>query len=441
MRRPRTLRGSLHRRRLRTVGARITVLTIAFNIALTRSVASDADNRLRTQAAAAATTVAVEDGAIKVLESRFDAALDRQVWVFAGTRPVEQPGGNQALLRSAVALAGTSHVLRDLPEQEYRLYSVPLRDHGRQIGTVVSGLSLAGYDRTQDFALIASLALAALLLAAVTALTWVVIGRALLPVRDMTRSAASWSAQGDAHRFGSTPRHDELGELAQTFDALLDRVAASLRHEQRLSAELSHELRTPLARIVAEVELLQRRERAADERAAAYGAIARSAQRMSDIVATLMAAARADAGLDRGRCDIAVVLREFKEEWPAGGVQLSTSVDGESVTAGVESEVVHRILAPLLDNARRHARGDVHVTAASADGRVAVTVADDGAGVPAELLEHVFEPGAQIGDLNGHGGAGLGLALSRRLARAAGGDVRAESATAGGAAFCVELPV
>jgi signal transduction histidine kinase len=78
-------------------------------------------------------------------------------------------------------------------------------------------------------------------------------------------------------RFGPEPRPGELGELARRFDGLLDRLAASLRHEPRLSAELSHELRTPLARIVAEVELLQRRERAPEDRRDAYAVIDRSA--------------------------------------------------------------------------------------------------------------------------------------------------------------------
>ena len=110
-------------------------------------------------------------------------------------------------------------------------------------------------------------------------LTWITVGRALAPVREMTASAADWSEHDLAQRFGATPRPDELGELAKTFDALLDRVAASLRHEQRLSAELSHELRTPLARIMAEVELLQRRERPPEERAEAYASSAAAPSR------------------------------------------------------------------------------------------------------------------------------------------------------------------
>jgi signal transduction histidine kinase len=438
MRRPRTLRGRFTAVGVALAAVTIAVLTVAFNVALNRSADSDANSRLRSQAGAAATTVGVRSGRVVPRESPNDAAIDREVWIYAGSRALERPPANVDVQRAADALAGKAHVFRDLPRPEFRLYALPLTDGGRQVGTVVAGLSLAGYDRTTDLALVGSLALAAVLLVAVAALTWVVVGRALSPVREMTRSAASWSEGGGEQRFGVTPRPDELGELAQTFDTLLDRVAASLRHEQRLSAELSHELRTPLARITGEIELLQRRERATEERAQAYASIGRSARQMSEILETLMAAARADAGLDTGHCDVASVLDGIAREWPPAGAELSTTMADAAVTAGVDGEVVERILAPLLDNARRYARSRVQLTAATAGGRVLVTVTDDGPGVPDDALERVFDPGVRVGDA--HGGAGLGLALSRRLARAAGGDVRAESGERGGAAFRVELP-
>jgi signal transduction histidine kinase len=437
MRRPRTLRGQFTAVGVALAAVTIAVLTVAFNVTLMRSADGDANSRLRSQAGAAATTMSLRGGRVVPRESPNDTAIDREVWIYQGTRPVERPPASADVQRAADALAGRAHAFHTLRDPDFRLYALPLTAAGRQVGTVVAGLSLAGYDRTTDLALSGSLLLAVVLLAAVAALTWIVVGRALSPVRDMTRSAASWSERGGAQRFGVTPRPDELGELATTFDTLLDRVAASLRHEQRLSAELSHELRTPLARITAEVELLQRRERAPTERAEAYAAMARSARQMSEILETLMAAARADSGLDSGHCDVASVLDDIAREWPPEGAELTTRVVDDAVSAGVDGEVVERILAPLLDNARRYARTHVELTAAAAGGRVLVTVADDGPGVPADALDRVFEPGVRVGDA--HGGAGLGLALARRLARAAGGDVSAERPDHG-AAFRVELP-
>jgi signal transduction histidine kinase len=326
-----------------------------------------------------------------------------------------------------------------------RFYAAPLTNGKRQAGTVVAAQSLAAYERTTELALVGSLALGVVLLAAVGVLTWSTVGRALDPIRDMTHSAADWSEHDLAQRFGATPRPDELGELARTFDALFDRVAASLRHEQRLSAELSHELRTPLSRIVAEVELLQRRERSPEDRREGYDLIARNAEQMSGILETLMAAARAEAQIGADRSEIGDVLARVASAWaPALAerhIELEVRPPDAPTTAGVDAVVVERIVAPLLDNAGRFARSRVVLSARPTAGGVLLSVADDGPGVPAEERETIFEPGARSRVANGHGGAGLGLPLARRLATAIGGDVTLASAEpALGAEFRVKLP-
>jgi signal transduction histidine kinase len=434
-----TLRGRLTAIAFVVALIAISVLTVAFNLLLARSLDRDADHRLRAQAAAASTTVVSHGGRLSLRESPDDAALDRQVWVYDGRRAIERPAAAGAVQHAADALAGHSRAFRDLPGRELRLYAAPVDAGGRRAGTVVAGQSLAAYDRTTDLALIGSLALGAVLLAAVLLLTSLMIGRALARVRDLTSSAAEWTEHDDPRRFGSAPRPDELGELARTLDSMMDRVASSLRHEQRLSAELSHELRTPLARITAEVDLLERRERAPEERSAAYAAIARSAGQMSEILETLMAAARADAGLGSGRSELAATLESLRRRWEEspGAVALQLDTGGSRLVAGVDREVVERILSPLLENGRRHARSRVRVGGRSAHGRLVVTVADDGPGIPDDARERIFEPGVRLGEDGG--GAGLGLALARRLARAAGGDVTAELAPAGGLVR-VELP-
>jgi signal transduction histidine kinase len=442
----RTLRGRLTAVALLVAAVAIAALTIAFNLLLAGSLDGDANSRLRAQAAAAATTIDVRGGHVHTVQAPNDGAVDRRVWVYDGTRAIERPPGDAELQRAADALAGQRRVFDDLPgDREVRLYAAPVLDGGRQVGTIVAAQSLSAYDRTTDLAGIGSLALALVLLAAMFLVTRQAIGRALGPVRAMTRDAAAWSEHEPGRRFGAQDRPDELGELADTFDALLDRVAASLRHEQRLSAELSHELRTPLSRIVAEVELLQRRDRPLDERTEAYGSIVRSAEQMSAILETLMAASRADAGLDRGRSELRAVLAGLAETWEhpyaARGVALDVELPQAGATVGVDAEVVERILAPVLDNAARHARATVRVTTATSGGRVRITVTDDGPGVAAEALQRVFEPGVRLVHDDGHGGSGLGLPLARRLARAANGDVTAVASTApDGATFVVELP-
>jgi two-component system heavy metal sensor histidine kinase CusS len=444
MRRFRTLRGRLTAFAVLAAALAVGLLVIAFNLVLGASLDRDANSRLRSRAAAAATTVETERGRVQVRESAADEAIDSQVWVFQGNRAVVRANAPAAVQRAVTSLAGGPRRFADVPGRDARLYTLPLTDDGRRLGTVVVGLSLEAYDRTSDIALLASAVLAAILLGAVYGVTWLTIGRALRPVTAMTRSAAMWSEDEGDRRFGTEPRPDELGELAATFDALLDRVSASLRHEQRLSAELSHELRTPLARITAEVELLQRRERSPEARGEAYERLGRSADQMSRILETLMAAARAEGQSQPGRSLLGQALEGLAAEWDGPlserGVRLSVASEREDVTVGVDAELVERIVAPLLDNAGRHANAEVSVEAARHDGRVRLTVRDDGPGLSPGEEERIFEPGVSGARANGHTGAGLGLALARRLARAVGGEVSAESDGRPGAAFEVDLP-
>jgi signal transduction histidine kinase len=445
MRSFRTLRGRLTAVALLAALVGITALTVVFNVVLTRSLDADADSRLRSLAAAAGTTVVHRQGHLRLRESPDDAALDQQVWIYEGTRAIERPPAIPELQRAADALAGQTNVFDDVLGGEVRLHAAPLTDDGIRTGTVVTGTSLVAYRRTLAVALIGSLAFAALLLAAVFWLTWVTIGRALDPVRQMTRLAVAWSENEPGRRFGATPRRpDELGELAQAFDALLDRVAGSLRHEQRLSAELSHELRTPLSRVIAEIELLQRRERSREDRDEGHALIARSADQMSGILETLMAAARTDARLDAGRSEVGDTLTRMADEFvpPPGArdVMVDLRTPPAPLMAGVDADIVERIVAPLLDNAGRFARSRVTLGAAADHGRVIVTVADDGPGVPDDARVAIFEPGTAT-PTAGHSGAGLGLPLARRLAKAAGGDVTLSPGAPGaGAEFRVVLP-
>jgi len=439
MTRPRTLRARVAL--LSALAGAVVVVTLvaAFNLALRASLTNDVRDRLRTTAEAVAATTVVRDGRVVVRAPRGRGPVEGQVWIYEGTRALRRPAASERLQRAADALAGQSETYDRLGDHIAELYAEPITDgRRRQVGTVVTAELLDAWDHTTDLALAGSSALGALLVVAILGLAWSATGRALAPVRKMTRRAAAWSAGDVNERFGGGPRPDELGELARTFDELLDRVAASLRHEQRLSAELSHELRTPLARITAEVELLRRRERPAPEREEALAAIARSTDEMSRILETLMTAARADASLPRGRADVAAVLRELRAGWDAEAA-LTVELGDEPLAVGADPEVLERVLGPLLQNAARHARERVSVQAGRDNGRVRVVIADDGAGVAEADRERIFEPGVTAGD---HRGAGLGLALARRLARAAGGDVVAAAPAPGerGGRFEVSLP-
>ncbi len=438
--RPRGLRSRLLVVVLVGALATLVALTAGFNLFLDQRLARDADNLLRTRAAAELATLSTLNGRLRVGEAPDAAAVESQVWVYEERRALERPRApveDQAL---ADSLAAGPRRFISSRRSDTRLYAVPIMGARRRLGTLVVGASLVPYERTARTALVGSLIFAALVLVLVGLAARGVIDGALRPVARMTSEAADWGAHDLDRRFALGPPRDELTRLAATFDGLLDRLAASLRHEQRFSAELSHELRTPLAKVVAEAELALRRERSPAEYREALRAVRAAAGQLDRTLETLLLAARADTALPRGSGDAARAAAQATRAYAALAAERHLDVSIQAPPAplrvGADVDLAERVLAPLVENACRHGRSRVTVSVAAQDGAVEFTVRDDGTGVPEEERERIFEPG--VGGDSG-GGAGLGLALSRRLARATGGDVVCLPSTEGGA-FRARLP-
>jgi signal transduction histidine kinase len=447
MRRPLRL-GVRTRLLLAAVGAvalALVVGVVAFNLVLGQRLSASATALARGQAVAELSSLEVVDGRlVSPIGLEEGTSVGSPVWVFSGTTILEKPRVPASLTAAAAALAeGPQQSTRF--KESLRLYALPVTDHGTRVGTVVAGVSLAPYHETATIALIGSLGLAVLLLAAVALLSHWILGKALLPVSQMTDDAADWSAHDLDRRFDRGEPYDELTRLAATLDALLERLAASLRHEHRFTAELSHELRTPLARIAAESELALRRERTGEDYRASLGAVQRNAEQMTRTVEALVAAARQEAGLSRATSDardgVRAAVEAVRGQAEAAGIETDVVLPGGSVAVAIEPDLLERIVHPLLDNALRYGHSRLAVELSSNGISAFVTVTDDGVGLAAGETERIFEPGVR-GSAAGdeQRGAGLGLALARRLARSAGGEIFAEPDPSG-AQFRLELPL
>jgi signal transduction histidine kinase len=268
---------------------------------------------------------------------------------------------------------------------------------------------------------------------------WWLLRSALRPVAQMTEQAAVWSENDLDRRFSLGEPRDELTQLAATLDGLLDRISASLRHERRFSAELSHELRTPLARILAETELALRRERTTTEYREALSVVQRSAAQLARIVDALVAAARYESGGERGTADARAVAEGAAYACDGLAAERAIELQVEplqpALRVGVDADLGERILQPVIENACRYGRHRVRVSIERDRSTVVYAVEDDGPGVAPEERERIFEPGARG---KGSQGAGLGLALARRLAESVDGEVLADEN--GGGRFLVRLP-
>ncbi|MEU1088773.1 HAMP domain-containing sensor histidine kinase [Streptomyces sp. NPDC005892] len=448
---PRTLRGRLSLVALTTAALLMTVLTVAFNTVMDRHLRHQADDQLRDRAAAVATTIDTSGPRVRVLETANDRLLDANAWIYEGTRLLERPPATapgSTLTRAAARVAARDEracsTVGPRSPHPVRLCSDLVGGHHG--ATVVTALDLEPYRSSADTSLLGSLILDAVMLACTYALTRLAVGRALRPVRTMTDQATRWSAVAADVRFGAENHPAELAGLGASLDTLLDRIRTVLRHEQQLTGELSHELRTPLTRIVIELDWWQARPRTAAETRATHGVIAEAARSMRTMCDTLLDDARDRAqntsAAPVGTTAVVPVLRRLVESLDARD-RVEIFVDGgdPGPRTGVASPLLERIVSPLLSNAVRYARATVTVSARQLPGSVRIDVTDDGPGVPRAFADELFQPGRRADLDDGHDGAGLGLALARRLARSVGGEVSHAHGHPCGACFRVDLPV
>jgi two-component system OmpR family sensor kinase len=435
---------------LATVAIALIVMTVAFNLILSAGLSSDADKRLRAMVDDANKAIVMtERGPVLPNPAGDIKELGSQVWVFLGGATYSAPDVDPAIGAAAKKLDGQLAQYMDVPELEVRFLSLPLFDQEgeKRLGTIVAGLYMGSYSRTQRIAFLASGALTAALLILVGFMGRWMLNAAFRPVAKMTAEAEAWSTADLDRRFEMGEPHDEVTRLAHTLDGMLDRIAASLRREQRFSAEVSHQLRTPVAKIKAESELALRRKRDPAYYQEALSSVSHSADQMASTVETLLAAAQEEGSLARGRADARSVLDDVATSVGVLAAENSVKVTvvpmARDLRVGVGADIAAQIIQPVVENACRFAQGKVVLGATRNGKEVCFTVEDDGPGVTEDEKDKIFEPGVRGSASEDEGdvsrGAGLGLSLARRLARAASGDVEAASATTG-AKFIVRLP-
>jgi signal transduction histidine kinase len=427
------------------VGALVVALALAavgFNVLLEQDARRDADTVLRSRAAGEVALIRTPGNEIRLAQGRADTVVDSRVWVFRGDTMIRGPRARPETQVAAQSLANGPTRFLNVPDTEERLLAVPINDHGRRVGTLVTGISLAPYHHTQQTAFTASLIVFILVLLFASLAAWWLARSALRPVAEMTAQAGAWSEEDLDRRFALGEPHDELTLLAGTLDALLDRLAASFRHERRFTAEVSHELRTPLAKLMAEAELALRRQRSPAEYRESLQAVLANAQQLERIVDTLMTAAQRATqpqGVANAVAVAEAVVAAYHDDASLRGVDLQLEGTSEPVRVGVDQEIAERILHPVIENALRYGRGEVRVRVARNGSAVVFAIDDDGPGITSDEHEEIFEPAVRgSAGRSTESGAGLGLALSRRLARAVSGDVEARPGAGGH--FVVRLP-
>src|SRR4051794_12708937 len=281
------------------------------------------------------------------------------------------------------------------------------------------------------------------------ALGWLVADRVLAPLSRVPAAARRVSEDRLGERIALEGPHDELRELADTFDGMLDRLSEAFASQRRFVANASHELRTPLTVIRTEVEVALADEDASISELRAMGEAVRAATIQCErLIEGLLTLARSESGLParRDRVDLgacaAEAVGQVAGEARALGVRVDVRAAAGAATVAGDAALVGRLVANLVENGVRHnVRGGwVRVAVREQPGFAVVRVENTGEVIADDVAARLLEPFQRV-TRRADGGAGLGLSIVRTVAGAHGGRVSLEPRAGGGLVVEVALPL
>lgn len=300
----------------------------------------------------------------------------------------------------------------------------------------------------QQLAVWSAIALAVMAVASV-AISWLVAGRVLKPLRTITSDVRAISATNLHRRLSLTGPDDEIRDLGTTFNDLLRRLESSFQAQRLFVANASHELRTPLARQRTLLQVaLDDPELTLDSLRATGRRVLVAGEQQERLVEALFTLALAERGLERREpLDLAevthAVLAARRTEIEQQGVRVDARLEPSRMSA--DARLVEQLVANLVDNAARYniADGQIEVTTAPRGNVAVLRVSNTGPVVPASEIDRLFEPFQRMRPdrtQTGQDGWGLGLSIVRAIAAAHNASVSAEARSAGGLTVEVVFP-
>lgn len=295
------------------------------------------------------------------------------------------------------------------------------------------------------------LTLIALLVSGVTfAGAWWLAGRAVAPVRDITRQAEEIGAGTLGRRITAHADTLEYRRLVDVLNTMLDRIDAAFEAQRRFTGDASHELRSPLTALRGEIELALRKERSLEEYRRVLESSLEEAERLGDLADELLTLARSDAGvMEPRRRSVPLVepveraVDRLESRAASKRIDIRTSVEDE-VVGSWDPELLERMAYNLVDNAVKYTTpgGHVRIEIRTEGELVILEVADTGPGIRQADRGRIFQRfyRADLARADS-AGTGLGLSIVRAIVQAHGGDVTADNREEGGALFRVRLPL
>ena len=280
-------------------------------------------------------------------------------------------------------------------------------------------------------------------------------GRALRPIDQITQTARAIGSKALGKRIQYGGPTDEIGRLAQTFDAMLDRLEDAFRREQRFTGDAAHELRTPLTALKGQLEVTLSRARTTEEYQATLEAMAQQVERLIQLSSSLLYLAR----LEQNQAQLTgetiavddffyVLLDQIRPLANQKSINLYTQIPTGIKLQG-DLDLLIRLFLNLLDNAIKYTpqSGTISLDVASTDHQIITKIRNSGQAIPPQNLPHLFDRFYRVEADRGRpqtavapGGAGLGLAIAREIAKIHQGEILVASSPEDGTTFTVILP-
>jgi heavy metal sensor kinase len=333
-------------------------------------------------------------------------------------------------------------------DQPFRVAATAVR-HNDTRQVIVVAESLSGVNEAVRKVLVLLLIVGPIVLVAASLAAWLLVRNALLPVDRMRRMADEIGIDRLHERLSAPNPGDQIGRLAATLNAMLDRLEAGVAARRQLVADASHELRTPLAAMRAELDVTLRDASRTPAERAALESVREDVDRMTRTVGNLLTLALADEGgleLLRTPVDLAQVAEGAVDPLRALAAQghVTLAYEGEPSWTTGDPQRLTQALTNLVENAIKFtpAGGRVTVSTWQRGNEVGVAVADTGVGIDPEVQAQIFERFYRVDGSRSRasGGSGLGLAICKEIAVAHGGRISVESQPGHGSRFSIALP-
>ena len=331
-----------------------------------------------------------------------------------------------------------------------RMVTIPIMDNKKVTSVVQVGTSLEDFDET-----IRKLLLIMIISIPTSIIVTIVVGyfmakKALRPVDQIRRAAVKISSSNLDEKIDITGRRDELGRLAETFNAMIGRLKDAFQRINQFSIDVSHELKTPLTILKGETEVALRKEREKDDYQKLLLSNLEEIDRMSCIIDDLLLLSKADTKEIKLNIEevalrdlIMDVCMNMKVVADKKSVELQIS-ELEDVRLKGDELKLRRMLLNVVENGIKysHVGGKVSVSSYVNDGYAWIDVKDDGIGISEEDIKYVFDRFYRADrSRKRESGSGLGLSISRWIAGAHKGSIEVKSQPAQGSVFTIKLPI